>query len=108
MRILKIVFDVIKEFITRLDQGELIVIVALTTMISIFVVVFLKGKLTQWIIKSYDSLKKNIIFTLMFMALIYIIVQQFELADFIAQSHVSLTSDLNKLKEVLVDIFRKK
>ncbi len=108
MRTLKIVFDVIKEFITRLDQGELIVIVALTTMISIFVVVFLKGKLTQLIIKSYDSLKKNIIFTLMFMALIYIIVQQFELADFIAQSHVSLTSDLNKLKEVLVDIFRKK
>ena len=98
MRILKIVFEVIKEFISRLDQGELIVIVALTTMISIFVVVFLKGKLTQWIIKCYDSLKKNIIFTLMFMALIYIIVQQFELADFIAQSHVSLTSDLNKLK----------
>jgi len=108
MRILKILFDLIAELFAGFSQGELIVIVAVTTMISIFVVVFLKGKLTQWIIKSYDFLKKNIIFTLIFMALIYIIVQQFELADFIAQSHVSLTSDLNKLKEVLVNIFRKK
>jgi len=108
MRILKILFDLIAECIAGFSQGELIVIVAVTTMISIFVVVFLKGKLIQWIIGCYDSLKKNIIFILIFMALICILVQQLELADFITQSHVSLTTDLDKLKEVLVDIFRRK
>jgi len=108
MRILKILFDLIAEFVAGFSQEELIAIVAVTTMISIFVVVFLKGKLIQWIIRCYDSLKKNIIFILIFMALICILVQQLELADFITQSHVSLTTDLDKLKEVLVDIFRRK
>jgi hypothetical protein len=42
------------------------------------------------------------------MVLIYITVQQYELAELIAQPHVSLTTEVNKLKEALVDIFKKK
>jgi len=108
MEIIKIILKLIGEFVAKLEQGKLIVIVILTTMISIFIVVFLKAKLTQWIIKCYDFIKKNIIFTLIFTVLIYIIIQQYELAELIAQLHVSLTTELNKLKEALIDIFRKK
>jgi len=72
MEILKIILNIIIEFISNLEPVEIIVTGILSIMISSFVVGFLNGELTQWTLKCYGFFKENTIFILIFMILIYI------------------------------------
>ena len=111
MQTMKIILNFITEFVAKLEPAEIIVPVILCMIILIFIVGFLKGELTQWTLKCYNFLKENKTFILIFIILIYIIIQQYELADLIIKSHHLKKREIyeiSKALEALTNMIKKK